>query len=99
MIIRQIIIAVVSVGFALGASALWRSGFAAGERKYEGEVREIERRLQEAADELLRKEADRLALEHEQDRLIEELERQANEDPDADRQCLGADSVQRLRER
>ncbi|MFN4130380.1 MAG: hypothetical protein ACK4GC_11300 [Paracoccaceae bacterium] len=58
-----------------------------------------QRESMRAADLAGRKEAERLAMQAERDRLAQDLEDPANADVDADRPAIGADSVSLLNRR
>lgn len=82
---------------------IFLGGFLTG-RDYEANqqalrVAEAQRRAIEKTNEANRTEAERLALEQERDRLAEELEDAARQDPDANRPALGIGSVRRLQQR
>ncbi len=57
---------------------------------------ELNRELREVQEELAALEAQRLAEVEELNQEVDELRRQAHEDPDADRPAIGTGSVQRL---
>jgi signal transduction histidine kinase len=77
----------------------YRMGEAAAEGRHAMQLLEAQRSAQRAADLASRKEAERLALQSERDRLARDLEDLANADSDADRPAIGAGSVSRLNQR
>lgn len=77
----------------------YRMGEAAAEGRHAVALLEAQQDALRAADLASRKEAERLLLQAERDRLARDLEDLANADSDADRRAIGADSVSRLNRR
>jgi hypothetical protein len=77
----------------------YRMGYSAAMGEVAQKALKAQKAAFAAAEIASRKEAQRLALEAQRDDLARQLEDAANADADADRVCLGADSVQRLRAR
>lgn len=98
--------AALAVVVALGVSAWWINdtafsrGFAEAERQWQIRVQEELDRQQDANDEALRRAQAEIARLNEakevRDATIARLNREAAQDPNADRPALGTDSVRRL---
>lgn len=89
-----------AAAFAAVLFAFWRGyglGYDAALASVERDISTARRAAFDAADLASRKEAARLATETQRADLARQLETAADADPDADRLCLGADSVRRLK--
>jgi hypothetical protein len=82
--------------YAVVDTRAYHRGEAACEGRHAAALARAQADTIRAADLASRIEAERLATEEEAERLALELEDAAHADPDADRQCLSADSVRRL---
>jgi len=94
------VIAVLGVSAWIINDRAYNRGFAEAERQWQIQVQEELERQQAANDAALRAAQDEIARLNEarrvRDATIERLNREAYEDPNADRPALGADSVRRL---
>lgn len=97
-LILALVLAVAAAISIPGVKA-YRMGYSASEARHAADLLKAQRETAEAAELASRKEQERLAAEAARAEKDRELEDAAARDPDADRMCLGPDSVQRLNSR
>jgi len=96
---RIAVLVAVLAALAFAVDRIYRAGWDAAMASIATDLAEAQRAAFKAAELASRKEADRLAAEATAADLARQLEAAADEDVDADRMCLGPDSVQRLKAR
>jgi signal transduction histidine kinase len=98
-IVNPWLISALLAALALAGWQGYRLGESVSEGRHAAALVQAQRDAQRASDLASRKEAERLAMKAERDRLAQDLEDLANADADADRRAIGADSVSRLNRR
>ena len=97
-VLRIVALLVVVGALGWGERVLYRAGYAAAELDQAEAAAELQARLDDAAADMRLMYAAILDEQRQQSDLERRMVRDAMADPDADRQCLGAGSVQRLDE-
>lgn len=97
--LRLVALAAFLLALVFAGQGLYRAGYEAAMASIARDMAVAQKAAFDAAELASRKEADRLAAEAARADLARQLETAAYEDADADRVCLGPDSVRRLKAR